>query len=68
MRGAGEAAKGAQIQLDYVPGVGTRVSMGGKMLGKEIPGEDFYRALLMIWLGDHPSDRSLKSDLLGVST
>ncbi len=65
MRNAGEAVKGAQIQLDYLPGIGTRVSMGGKPLGKDIAGEDFYRALLKIWLGEHPSDRSLKDDLLG---
>lgn len=67
MRSAGEAVKGAQIQLDYLPGIGTRASMGGKQLGKDIAGEDFYRALLKIWLGDHPSDRSLKGDLLGQS-
>ncbi len=67
MRSAGEAVKGAQIQLDYLPGIGTRVTMGGKPLGKDIAGEDFYRALLKIWLGDHPSDRSLKGDLLGQS-
>lgn len=65
MRGAGPASKGAQIQLDYLPGIGTRVSMGGKPLGKDIVGEDFYKALLKIWLGDQPSDRSLKGDLLG---
>jgi hypothetical protein len=68
MRSAGDAPKGAQIQLDYLPGVGTHVTMGGKPLGKDIVGEDFYRALLMVWLGEHPSDRSLKSDLLGLST
>ncbi|MBI5925810.1 MAG: chalcone isomerase family protein [Aquabacterium sp.] len=67
MRSAGEAVKGAQIQLDYLPGIGTRVTMGGKPLGKDIAGEDFYRALLKIWLGEHPSDRSLKGDLLGQS-
>lgn len=67
MRSAGEAVKGAQIQLDYLPGIGTRVIMGGKPLGKDIAGEDFYRALLKIWLGEHPSDRSLKGDLLGQS-
>lgn len=67
MMGAGEAAKGALIQLDYLPGVGTRVTMGGKPLGKDIAGEDFYRALLKIWLGEKPSDRSLKGDLLGQS-
>lgn len=65
MRSAGEASKGAQIQLDYLPGIGTRVSMGGKPLGRDIAGEDFYRALLKIWLGERPSDRSLKGDLLG---
>ena len=67
MRNAGEAVKGAQIQLDYLPGIGTRVTMGGKPLGKDIAGEDFYRALLKIWLGDKPSDRNLKGDLLGQS-
>lgn len=67
MRSAGEASKGAQIQLDYLPGIGTRVTMGGKPLGRDIAGEDFYRALLKIWLGDRPSDRSLKGDLLGQS-
>lgn len=67
MRSAGEAVKGAQIQLDYLPGIGTRVLMSGKPLGKDIAGEDFYRALLKIWLGEHPSDRSLKGDLLGQS-
>jgi hypothetical protein len=68
IRSGGDAAKGAQIQLDYLPGAGTHVTMGGKPLGKDIVGEDFYRALLMVWLGEHPSDRGLKSDLLGLST
>ncbi|MGC4060581.1 MAG: chalcone isomerase family protein [Aquabacterium sp.] len=67
MRNAGQASRGAQIQIDYLPGVGTHITMGGKPLGKDIAGEDFYRALLMVWLGEHPSDRSLKSDLLGLS-
>ena len=66
MRSGGDAAKGAQIQLDYVPGLGTHVTMGGKPLGKDIVGEDFYQALLMVWLGEHQSDRSLKSELLGL--
>jgi Chalcone isomerase-like len=65
MRGVGEVVRGAQIQLDYLPVFGTRVSLGGKPLCKDIAGEDFYRALLKIWLGEQPSDRSLKADLLG---
>jgi hypothetical protein len=64
---AGDAQKGAVIQLDYVPGQGTHITLSGKALGPDIAGEDFYRALLKIWLGDNPSDNSLKRDLLGVS-
>ena len=33
--------------------------------GKAIVGEDFYRALLRIWLGDNPVSGSLKKALLG---
>lgn len=64
---AGEAQKGSVIQLDYIPGQGTHISFDGKALGQDIAGEDFYRALLKIWLGDSPSDKSLKRDLLGAS-
>lgn len=67
MLSAGEASKGSLIQLDYLPGVGTHVTVGGKTMGRDIAGEDFYRALLKIWLGDKPSDRGLKGDLLGLS-
>jgi hypothetical protein len=65
MRQLGEAAKGAHIDLDYVPGAGTRISMQGKPVLKDIPGEDFYRALMKIWLGDDPADKHLKLALLG---
>lgn len=67
MMKVGEAQKGSVIQLDYVPGQGTHITLGGKALGQDIAGEDFYRALLKIWLGEHPSDNALKRDLLGVS-
>ena len=32
---------------------------------KPIAGEDFYRALLRIWLGEHPVQDNLKKALLG---
>jgi hypothetical protein len=64
---AGEATRGSVIQLDYLPAVGTHITVGGKPIGKDIAGEDFYRALLKIWLGNNPSDRDLKKDLLGLS-
>jgi hypothetical protein len=60
-----EAKKGMAIALDWVPGSGTRVTIDGKPAGKPIEGEDFYRALLRIWLGDKPVQDDLKKALLG---
>jgi hypothetical protein len=60
-----EAKKGMVILLDLVPGAGTQVSVDGKPSGKPIEGEDFYRALLRIWLGDKPVQDDLKKALLG---
>jgi len=60
-----EAKKGMVILLDLVPGAGTQVSVGGKPAGKPIEGEDFYRALLRIWLGEKPVQDDLKKALLG---
>ena len=60
-----EAAKGSVIQLDWVPESGTRVSINGEARGAPIAGEDFYRALLRIWLGEKPVEGSLKRALLG---
>jgi len=39
--------------------------VNGEPRGKPIAGEDFYRALLRIWLGDKPVDGDLKQGLLG---
>jgi hypothetical protein len=60
-----EAKKGMLITLDGVPG-GTLVSIDGKPAGKPIEGEDFYRALLRIWLGEKPVQDDLKKALLGL--
>ncbi len=60
-----EAKDGMRIALDWLPGQGTRVAVDGKPIGDPIPGEDFYRALLGIWLGPHPVQADLKSALLG---
>jgi hypothetical protein len=60
-----EAKKGMRITLDWVPSVGTQLAVDAKSLGAPIPGEDFYRALLRIWLGDNPVQADLKKALLG---
>ena len=56
--------KGDVVLLDYLPGAGTRVTVRGEDKGT-IPGEDFNRALLRIWLGEQPADASLKKAMLG---
>jgi len=58
------AKNGDVILLDYLPGAGTRVIVRGDDRGT-IPGEEFNRALLRIWLGNQPADASLKKAMLG---
>jgi hypothetical protein len=60
----GEAKKGMAIFLDW-NGAETQVMVNGKPTGKAIPGQDLYRALLRIWLGDNPVQDDLKKALLG---
>lgn len=50
--------------LDYVPGKGTIVTLRGEQKGT-IEGEDFYAALLKVWLGGEPADEDLKEAMLG---
>lgn len=59
-----EVKKGDVIALDWLPGNSTRVSLNGAELGK-VSGEDFYRALLSIWIGKEPVSGDLKKGLLG---
>jgi hypothetical protein len=59
-----EAKKGMHIALDWTE-AGTQVLIQGKPAGAPIAGEDFYRALLRIWLGDQPVQDDLKKALLG---
>ncbi|MFA6015426.1 MAG: chalcone isomerase family protein [Gallionellaceae bacterium] len=51
------------VSFDWLPNEGTRVALNGAELG-EIAGEDFYRALLSIWLGNKPVSDDLKRNLL----
>jgi hypothetical protein len=59
-----EAKKGMRLTIDWT-GSGTAVTVDGKPAGQPIPGEDFYRALLKIWLGEKPVQADLKGALLG---
>jgi hypothetical protein len=55
------------VHLDYLPDVGTRVVVDGQER-ITIPGEDFFRAMLHIWIGDKPVDGRLRDAMLGKSS
>ncbi|WP_296942456.1 chalcone isomerase family protein [uncultured Massilia sp.] len=57
--------KGDVLHLDWIPGTGTVCELNGKKLGSTLPDIAFYNAILRIWLGDKPVDRSLKQAMLG---
>lgn len=62
--------KGDRVDIDILPraekGATTQVWINGTLRGK-VGGGDFARALLQIWLGQHPVDADLKQALLGES-
>jgi hypothetical protein len=57
--------KGDVLHIDWVPASGTYIELNGKKLIENVPDITFYNALMRIWLGDKPVDRSLKPALLG---
>lgn len=58
--------KGDVIRLDYLPSEGTQVWINDTLQGT-IKGDHFYRALLKVWIGASPADRSLKDGMLGIA-
>lgn len=58
-----EVHKGDVILIDYLAGVGTKVTVNGTERGV-VEGADFNRALLKIWLGNRPVQDDLKKDML----
>jgi Chalcone isomerase-like len=60
-----EAKKGDVLHFEFLPDSGTRITVNGQQKGANIPGEDFFGAMLRIWLGDKPADADLKKGLLG---
>lgn len=56
--------KGDEAVLTYLPGKGVSVTIMGEQKGV-VPGADFARALLSVWLGKEPVTGKLKKALLG---
>jgi hypothetical protein len=57
---------GQRLTFTRLPGTGVQVDVNGVVKGV-IPGDDFARALMTIWLGPNPPNSELKSGLLGGS-
>lgn len=57
--------KGDQFTLLSVPGEGLISYKNGQFLSIT-SGEDFRKIVLSIWLGNKPTDKSLKKDMLGL--
>jgi hypothetical protein len=65
IRTIGEAKKGMRIVLDYSPSAAsTMLYVDGAAQGEPMRGEEFFRALLRIWLGERPAEEELKRLLL----
>jgi hypothetical protein len=60
-----QGREGDVITFDWLPDGGTFVALNGEARGHPIPGDDVYRALLRVWLGDRPTSGGLKDALLG---
>jgi len=58
-----EIVKKDDFLMTYIPGTGVVVSKNGTEKGI-IKGLNFKKALFGIWLGDKPSDKGLKKDLI----
>ena len=65
LKAIGEAKKGDQINFEFAPDSGTRIIVNGQPRGAAIPGENFFEAVLRIWIGDKPADADLKKAMLG---
>ncbi len=58
------AHKGDVFVFNFLADGSTNVILNGKEAGA-IPGADFQRALLSVWLGEKPADKDLKKAMLG---
>lgn len=65
LKAVGEAKKGDLIHFEFTPETGTRVLVNGQPRGSAIAGDDFFAAVLRVWIGDKPVDGALKKALVG---
>ena len=56
---------GDSFTNDWIPGVGTVITVKGKVQGEPFKEPEFFNALMRIWIGPNPADWKLKDALLG---
>ena len=64
MNAVGAAKKGDTVDIELVDGA-TRIALNGQPKGQPIAGEDFYTAVLRIFIGENPADGDMKKGLVG---
>lgn len=62
--GIGKVKPGDVLDLDYVPDVGVQLRYNEQPVGVPVPGEDLYRVVLKIFVGEKPVDKRMKEGLL----
>ena len=50
---------------DWIPGTGLIITIKGKTQGEPFKEQEFFNALMRIWLGPNPADWKLKDALMG---
>jgi len=58
-------ATGDSFHFDWVPGVGSVLTVRGKVVGEPFKEPEFFKAVMAIWMGPVPADFKLKEALLG---
>lgn len=58
--------EGDTFQIDWVPGTGSVITVKGQVQGEPFKEPEFFKALMLIWLGQSPADHKLKDALLGI--
>lgn len=61
----GDLRVGDTVDIDFVPEQGTVLRLNERLVGTSVVGEDLYRSVLKIFVGDKPVDKRLKEGLLG---
>jgi hypothetical protein len=57
---------GDNFLIEWIPGIGSVITVKGKVQGEPFKETEFFKALMSIWLGPAPADWKLKDALLGI--